>query len=82
MQVSRKMRPQSHLEDGMGSAVVAVGSGCIIMEMDWGSNLKLVRGSRGQVVDLDLSCIWWIHWQLDPVRHSRVLLPIPGEETG
>ena len=65
---------------GVGSG--GGGGGCIIMEMDWGSNLKLVRGSRSQVVNLDLSCIWWIHWQLDPVRHSRVLLPIPGETTG
>ena len=45
-----------------------------------GSNLKLVRGSRGQVVDLDLPRVWRIHWQFDPVRHTRVLLPIP--ETG
>ena len=51
------------------------------MEMDGGTNLKLVRRSRGQVVDLDLPRVWRIHWQLDPVGHTRVLLPIP-EETG
>ena len=45
-----------------------------------GTNLKLVRGSRSQVVDLDLSRVWRIHRQLDPVRHTRVLLPIPGNE--
>ena len=42
-----------------------------------GSDLKLVGGSRGEVVDLDLPRVGRVHRQLDPVRHSRVLLPIP-----
>ena len=41
-------------------------------------HLELVAGPGTQVVDLDLPGVWRVDRQLDPVRHPRVLLPVPG----
>lgn len=46
-----------------------------------GSNdLELVLGPGIEVVDLDLSGVWWVHRQLDPVGKLGVFLTVPASQ--